>query len=89
MWRALFMAVGIFMVILGAEFLIVEKVVMADSAKSSASQISATTTINGSLKNHDFKPPEGLPWILLSAGAVIIIYTFTIPKRVAVQTHPS
>jgi hypothetical protein len=89
MWRAFFMAVGIFMVILGAQFLIVEKMVMAEASKSHASSESHAASSHGGGKNNDFKPGEGLPWILLSAGTVIIIYTFTIPKRVAAQTHPS
>lgn len=85
MWRAFFLAVGIFLVILGIEFLVIEKAVLAESSRKAAAQLSS----NGSLRSNDFKPPEGLPWILLSSGAVIIIYTFTIPKRVAPQTHPS
>ena len=89
MWRAFFMAVGIFLVILGAQFLVVEKLVMADSSKSVASAESSGNALTAGPRNNDFKPGEGLPWVLLSAGAVIIIYTFTIPKRVAAQTHPS
>ena len=92
MWRAFFMAVGIFMVILGAEFLVVEKLVMAQSSKSAHSSESHSTShssIGHGGNENEFKPGEGLPWILLSAGTVIIIYTFTIPKRAVAQTHPS
>ena len=31
----------------------------------------------------DLTPPEWAPWSLMSAGAVIILYSFTIPKRIA------
>ncbi len=31
----------------------------------------------------DVTPPEWAPWSLMSAGAVIILYSFTIPKRIA------
>ncbi|HZZ71690.1 MAG TPA: hypothetical protein VFE24_05520 [Pirellulales bacterium] len=31
----------------------------------------------------DLNPPEWAPWSLMSAGAVIILYSFTIPKRIA------
>ena len=31
----------------------------------------------------DVIPPEWAPWSLMSAGAVIILYSFTIPKRIA------
>ena len=27
-------------------------------------------------------PPEWAPWILMSAGIVVILYSFAIPKRV-------
>lgn len=82
MWRAFFLAVGIFLVILGIEFLVIEKAVLAESTAQQASQ-RFNATSGGMVRTRDFKPPEWLPWTLLSAGAVVIIYSFTIPKRVA------
>lgn len=38
-------------------------------------------TMNGGAG--DVTPPEWAPWSLMSAGAVIILYSFTIPKRIA------
>ncbi|MDZ4821534.1 MAG: hypothetical protein SGJ20_21440 [Planctomycetota bacterium] len=29
----------------------------------------------------DIIPPEWAPWSLMSAGAVVILYSFTIPKK--------
>lgn len=76
MWRSLFVAVGLCMCILGAECLVVDKAVMAGRAESS----------NGMLggKKAPAKvivPPDWAPWSLLSAGAVIMLYSFTIPSR--------
>jgi hypothetical protein len=65
MWRSFFLAVGVFLFILGAEALIVERAVL--------NRADATNII----------PPEWAPWSLLSAGAVVILYSFTIPKRVS------
>jgi len=66
MWRSFFLAVGITLLIVGAEFLIVD---------------SAMMVAEGGPKS--FKPPEWAPWSLLSSGAIVILYSFTIPKRMA------
>ncbi len=65
MWRSFFLAVGVFLFILGAEALVVERAVLnrGDAA--------------------NIIPPEWAPWSLLSAGAVVILYSFTIPKKMA------
>jgi hypothetical protein len=66
MWRSFFLAVGVFLVILGAESLAIDKAILARSQGMT-----------------DIVPPEWAPWSLLSAGAVVILYSFTIPKRVS------
>jgi hypothetical protein len=33
--------------------------------------------------SHNIAPPDWAPWSLLSAGAVVMLYSFTIPRRVA------
>jgi len=30
-----------------------------------------------------FTPPDWAPWSMLSGGAIVILYSFTIPKRIA------
>lgn len=77
MWRSLFMALGIFSVILGAEFLTLERVILAEPSRA------ANTNINSGVrpmptafpKLRDFKPPEWLPWTLLSCGAIVILWS--------------
>lgn len=84
MWRAFFLAIGIYMCILGAECLAVEKFEMAK--KGAAPQPGSPATLFGSAPNpiapkSDVVPPEWAPWSLLSAGAVIILYSLTINRQ--------
>ncbi len=67
MWRAFFLAVGITAVLLGAECLAVDKVVVRAPREGGPSEII---------------PPDWAPWSLISAGAVTVLYSFTIPQRV-------
>ena len=90
MFRALALAVGISLAVLGAECLVIEKAVMAGNQTVAAStpasmeimqeQMLASEPIPAA---REIVPPEWAPWVLLSTGAVIILYSFTIPRRVA------
>ncbi|PQO29481.1 MULTISPECIES: hypothetical protein [Pirellulaceae] len=64
MWRSLFLAVGITLIIVGAECLVVDSAMMAS---------------DGGPK--PFTPPDWAPWSMMSSGAIVILYSFTIPKR--------
>ena len=81
MWRALFLAIGVSLAILGAESMVLEKVVMAAS-KPQAGDNRFFTAALPAAKGREIVPPEWAPWGLLSAGAVVILYSFTIPRRV-------
>ncbi len=67
MWRSLFMAVGLFMVLLGAESLLIDSATLANRDSSVASR--------------DVVPQDWVPWSLLSGGAVTILYSITIPQK--------
>ncbi|MAT70447.1 MAG: hypothetical protein CMJ58_13090 [Planctomycetaceae bacterium] len=71
MWRSLFLALGVSSAILGAEALAIEKAVLKQPESAPAN--SAVKEIN---------PPEWAPWSLMAGGAVVILYSFTIPRRV-------
>jgi hypothetical protein len=73
MWRSFFLAVGIFLCILGMESLAVDKAVL--SGPSDASAVGAFQS------SREFTPPEWAPWTLMSCGAVVLLYSFTIPRR--------
>jgi hypothetical protein len=66
MWRALFLGLGIFTAILGAEGLVVDRAVLKPWVTDGTREIA---------------PEPWIPWMLLSAGAVVVLYSFTIPRR--------
>jgi hypothetical protein len=82
MWRALFLAVGFFVMILGVECLGVERV----SLKVRDAPPAPTSPFDFESKEGAAKqvvPPPWAPWSLLASGAVMCLYSFTIPRRVA------
>ncbi len=68
MWRSVFLALGLFSVVLGIESLLIDSALLANHGEA----------IMGS---RDVVPPEWAPWSLLSAGAVVILYSFTLPQK--------
>jgi len=81
MWRAFFLAVGASLVILGAEFLAVQKVTlkMRDDPPPAKSEFDTAPKIGA---KKQITPPGWAPWSLMSTGAVVCLYSFTIPRRV-------
>jgi hypothetical protein len=69
MWRAVFLALGAYCCLLGIEAMLMDKAVLANRSGSAGGA-------------REIVPSEWAPWSLLSAGAVTILYTFTLPKRV-------
>ena len=84
MWRAFFAAVGAMLLILGGECLVVEKAVLASSPNQAAAPMSPfdEPRPTSTPANREVRPPEWAPWSLLSAGAVIMLYTFTLRRNV-------
>ncbi len=79
MWRSFFLAIGIFLCILGVECLAIEKAVLHSAAEQPAGfGVSRPAP-------REITPPEWAPWTLMSAGAVVLLYSFTIPRRVHQQ----
>ncbi len=79
MWRSFFLAIGIFLCILGVECLAIEKAVL----NSQPQQESGFAVMRESPR--EITPPEWAPWTLMSSGAVVLLYSFTIPRRVHQQ----
>ncbi len=73
MFRAFFLALGLSTFILGLECLVIDKAVLAPRSGSAAEQIAVTY--------REVRPPEWAPWSLLSAGAVVMLYSFTLPAK--------
>lgn len=76
MWRAFFLAVGISSCILGAECLVVQKAAFSRSA--AASEPAWHEFPQPQPRRQEFEPPEWAPWSLITAGAVIVLYSVTL-----------
>ena len=71
MWRSFFLAVGVYVCLLGVQALAVERAVLKpDVARDAGLQ-------------QEIVPPDWAPWSLIGGGAVVVLYSFTIPRRVA------
>ena len=85
MWRAIFLALGCFMGILGIQALGVEKATLkirepVKQEEAIFGQIVAEKPAQGPKRT--IVPPEWAPWSLMSTGAIVCLYSFTIPARV-------
>ena len=81
MWRAFFLAIGVFLCILGAECLAIDQFVLKVREPAPAS----SSPFGGAEKQGPQKvlrPPEWAPWSLMATGAITIIYSFTLPRWV-------
>ncbi len=78
MMRSFFLALGISALLLGVECLIIERAEILDSESGAMAGLSRSVP-----SYHEVEPPEWAPWSLMSVGAVVILYTITIPKRAA------
>jgi hypothetical protein len=82
MWRALFLAIGVFVVLLGVQCLGVERVQLRIHEKPPAPVSPFDTELTEGAARQ-IVPAPWAPWSLLSSGMVMCLYSFTIPRRVA------
>lgn len=71
MWRSLFLALGAYTCLLGVEALALEKAVIKKPVEGQTNQYT----------KEDLVPPQWAPWSLMGGGAVVVLYSFTIPRR--------
>lgn len=71
MFRSLFLALGAYTCLLGVEAIAVEKAVLKEPAEGQKAFI----------EQREIVPPVWAPSVLLGGGAVVVLYSFTIPKR--------
>ncbi len=81
MWRAFFLAVGVFLIILGVECLGVETVNLR-AREPAPRPVLSWAGGNKLGPQKKVTPPPWAPWSLLSTGAIVCLYSFTIPRRV-------
>jgi hypothetical protein len=83
-WRAFFFAVGIMLIIVGIECLLIESATIASEQappiKVEKGWFQPPEMIPGP-KSRVIVPKEWIPWSSLASGALILLYSFTLPKR--------
>lgn len=72
MWRSFFLAIGVYCCLLGVEALAVEKAVLKHDFSSGT----------GATAQREIAPPDWAPWSMMAGGAVVVLYSFTLPRRV-------
>ena len=83
MWRTFFLSIGIALAIFGGEFLVVEKAIWDKPAENSDIQQVAGYLMDEEDEDKaskEFHPEPWIPWAMISSGAVIILYTMSVPK---------
>ena len=77
MLRAFFLAIGMSAFILGMECLVIDKAVLVPSREAAAAAVAQSVAP----AVREVTPAEWAPWSLLSGGAVVMLYSFTIPAK--------
>ena len=81
MWRSLFMAAGCALCIIGAECMVVDRFVLADSITKSTPYMTTEeytsweADLPSTASRKVIVPPEWAPWGLLSGGVMLVMYT--------------
>jgi hypothetical protein len=80
MWRSLFLAIGTMLIIVGIEAMLIDSATVYAAADSSAAEF---IDPSGAPANRTkvIKPGEWTPWVILSFGAIVVLYAFTLPRR--------
>jgi len=81
MWRAFFLAIGVSLVILGAECLGLDKVTLR-LREPPPPPVSPFDVEPKTGPQKQIIPPPWAPWSLMASGMVVCLYSFTIPRRV-------
>lgn len=80
MWRSFFLAVGIMLIVVGIECLMIDSASLFRASEASAGDYFVSTGPLSS-STRTFVPSEWLPWSLMGAGTLIILYAITIRAR--------
>jgi len=75
MLRSFFLAIGASAFILGLECLVLDKAVLYPKGENSTAAVTQQVT------GREIRPAEWAPWSLLSGGAVVMLYSFTLPAK--------
>lgn len=82
MWRAFFLSIGLFMILLGGQCLGVQKFTLKFREQPVVTEgglLDGTKVTPGAKKV--ITPPNWAPWSMMATGAVVCLYSFTLPRR--------
>ena len=84
MWRAFFFAVGTMLVIVGVECLLIDTATLTPR-KTEAVQVNnswfQTAQTAQIATGRIVRPTEWIPWSFIASGAIILLYSLTLPSR--------
>ncbi|QDT97445.1 hypothetical protein [Gimesia aquarii] len=89
MFRSTFFATGLFVMLTGASFLFVDKLVLSHKVTTQEPQQVREPEFRGFLgmtslnkdKQEELNPPDWAAFSLMSVGAVTMLYAVALPKR--------
>ena len=82
MWRALFLAIGISLFLLGVECLAVSKFTLKAREKQvKVEQQTLQSPPLAPVRRRELVVGDHAPWSLMGLGAVVVIYAFDLPQR--------
>jgi len=81
MWRAFFLAIGIYLLLAGMQCLGIDTAttVFRDPPPKTESVFEEPAKVG---PKKTLSPPPWAPWSLMSTGAIVCLYSFTLPRRV-------
>ena len=81
MWRSLFLALGFYFILAGVQCLSVDHVYFRIHESAPAPGPFDLMAKEGPQK--ELAPPPWMPWTFISGGAVVCLYSFTLPRKLA------
>lgn len=94
MWKAMSLAIGVTLILVGVELFFVEELEIrklrqvAEQTQSADSGLFRNASVSSIFNSPEdsaatrlVRPHDWMPWSLLAVGSIIMIYTFTIPGR--------
>ncbi|REJ66430.1 MAG: hypothetical protein DWQ31_15335 [Planctomycetota bacterium] len=79
MIRAVFIAIGVCLILVGLECLIVDKAYLEGETMVTPANFFSDAVF---APRREFAPPRWAPFSLIAAGAVVMLYSFSIPRRI-------
>lgn len=80
MWRSMFIALGIFLCLVGGEFLACDHLVLRSSIREPQPESLVRSASFGQpavaqVERKIYVPKDWMPWTLLATGAVVLMYS--------------